>query len=248
MDLKNEIMKKENEIKSLLSEFSGVKNEIETLNKVLNMNKTSNQISTKQAKLNEQKTTEKMSELKKREVELSKKITKGKGELKNLYQQYKLKEFNLRPEANLVVGKSSVYVQGDESKTNVFDKIVEIKIAGVNEVRQLIENDDVERYYQLYNELTSFKDFSKLPKVTPELLNQLENLKNDFNIPPFNYFIYNGRIAVDRDFLTKRNSDLAQMASILYGEIDKNNERLKSYKPTFWQKLNKRMSKKKEKL
>ena len=263
MDLKTEIIEKEKTIKSLLNEFSEVKNEIESIRKNSalknNIRKASRvQMNTSDiatatmlnnnAKAIEDEMSEKLSDLKRRELELSSKITRSKEELKNLYQQYRLSEYNSRPEANLLVEKNAIYVQGDSSKTNVFDKIVEIKIAGVNEVRRLVEYDDVERYYEIFNNLTSFKNFSKLPKATPELLKELENLKSNYNIPPFNYFVYNGRVAVDRDFLSGRTSDLAQMASILYGEIDKNNDRLKDYKPSFWMKLNKKNEQKRESL
>ena len=162
--------------------------------------------------------------------------SKLRTERQNLVELESELEYSKRPEAKLIVDNGKIYVEGDNSKTNILYSLNnEITYYTAN-YNLIMESQQVKKYVELKEELENIVKSLNLPKAEHSLLHRLECYKSNYDFN-FDYVVIDGKVLVDKDFISPAISSTNAYIKLYEDYIERNKARYDKFQPNVFGKV-----------
>ena len=162
--------------------------------------------------------------------------------LKSLEEEF---EYESRPEVSLIVTDKEIFIAGDENKRNILSGLEEEVSLYIDDYNQVVNSPDVAKYQKLNGEILNFVKSAKLPEATDENMRRLDIITRRHEVP-FEYVVIDGKIVVDRDFVSpvvaEENRSIERFEDMLVN----NNIKRDKFEPTALGKVFKSVRKKQQ--
>ena len=146
--------------------------------------------------------------------------------LQNLEEEL---EYLSRPEAVLIDSKDGLFIEGDNSKTNLLADVYAMLNAYVQDYNTMLSEAEVKRYCELVAQIMQSPEYAFLPKFTP--MNK-ETLRAYAAKRPLTHVVVGDRMVVDSDFATPEINDEQAMIRYYDRKIEDEHARLEDFQPT----------------
>ena len=187
-----------------------------------------------------------LSDLKDKQRDLERDVRDLEYDVKRLEEQV---EYESRPEAELVIGKDSIYIKGNEDNNLITPLMWDIS-AYTREYQRLIESDKFKNFPMLEQtiadkkaELEALVKTLDLPEDTEENRRTLRSYQSSGNAR-FDFMEIDGKLLVDADFTAASISDKEFVKSTYEKSIEENKKRYDTFEPSLTGKIFKGLGKK----
>ncbi len=239
-ELKREIRSIESEIRHTESNLRQVRNS-KNMGLVYMTNSTLRPLGTYKfisGSNNEMSLNSELSRLKSKKSDLEWKLRHEERELDDLEDKYKH-----LPEAKLTSSKFGIHFEDDKEQKDILEPLRKKMEQYAVDHKRIRESKAVAEYVELNAQLSQAVQNGNFPDATPENIEQLRNLKNMLRTG-FDYMVYEGKILVDSDFVSRHIEIAEDKMKNLQRKIDENQQRRDVFEPTFWGKVFKRVGQK----
>lgn len=180
-----------------------------------------------------------LKDLKNEKKDLEWKLFEEQNKLKYLKEEF---EYSKRDQANLVVTKEGIFIEGDESNRNVISWLEHKVNSYIAEYNRILQSEEVADYKKYKAEFERLVKETALPKASPENLEELKALRLRFG-DELKYIVMDGKVIVEDCFTSAINTS-GSLVSYYTQDVEKVRKKYDEFQPTFFGKVFKSVGKK----